>query len=95
MIRKECIYCIKRKTEYCPNSSECYLLENVPYFQTKYDVLKENQELKKQLETKETQQKEFIRWLEKEIVDSKNDGSQQYYTMQHLRLFKEIIGDKE
>ena len=49
---------------------------------------KENQELKKQ-------QKEFIRWLEKEIVDSKTEGSQRYYTMQHLRLFKEIIGDKE
>ena len=48
---------------------------------------KENQELKKQ-------QKEFIRWLEKEIVDSKTEGSQRYYTMQHLRLFKEIIGDK-
>lgn len=49
---------------------------------------KENQELKKK-------QKEFIRWLEKEIVDSKTAGSQRYYTMQHLRLFKEIIGDKE
>ena len=52
------------------------------------ELAKENQELKKQ-------QKEFIRWLEKEIVDSKTEGSQRYYTMQHLRLFKEIIGDKE
>ena len=62
---------------------------------------KENQELKNQkqewidlLNMFKNQQKEFIRWLEKEIVDSKTEGSQQYYAMQHLRLFKEIIGDK-
>lgn len=80
MVRKECIYCIKRKTEYCPNSSECYLLENVPYFQTKYDVLKENQELKKQ--------KEFIEWLE-----SKNFLGQ-IPVEQVFSKYKEIIGDK-
>lgn len=41
------------------------------------------------------QQKEFIRLLEKEIVDSSAGSGQQYYAQQHLRLFKEIIGDKE
>ena len=36
--------------------------------QPKIDELKkENQELKKQLEAKETQQKEFIEWLEEKI----------------------------
>lgn len=66
----------------------------------------ENQELKKQLEDSEkavgtffigmttlkNQQKEFIELLEKEIVDSKEGSSQQYYAKEHLRLFKEIIG---
>lgn len=40
----------------------------------------------------ENQQKEFIELLEKEIVDSKEGSSQQYYAKEHLRLFKEIIG---
>ena len=33
------------------------------------DLSKENQELKKQLEDKENQQKEFIEWLENEIKE--------------------------
>ena len=38
------------------------------------------------------QQKEFIEYLEKEIVDSSAGSGQQYYAQQHLRLYKEIIG---
>ena len=38
------------------------------------------------------QQKEFIDYLEKEIVDSRAGSSQYYSAMQHLKLFKEIIG---
>lgn len=50
---------------------------------------KENQQLKEQ-------QKEFIDYLEKEIVDSRAGSSQYYSAMQHLKLFKEIIGsDKQ
>ncbi len=48
---------------------------------------KENQELK-------NQQKEFIQWLENEIVDSMVGGIQQYYAKNHLKIYKEIIGDK-
>lgn len=48
---------------------------------------KKNQELK-------NQQKEFIQWLEKEIVDSMVGGIQQYYAKNHLKIYKEIIGDK-
>lgn len=73
------------------------------------DILEENQELEKQFEAvKEVaimhlkneiqfkaQQKEFKKCLEKEIVDSKAGSSQQYYAQQHLRLYKEIIGDKD
>ena len=50
---------------------------------------KENQQLKEQ-------QKEFIDYLEKEIVDSRAGSSQYYSAIQHLKLFKEIIGsDKQ
>ena len=45
----------------------------------------ENKQLKEQ-------QKEFIDYLEKEIVDSRAGSSQYYSAMQHLKLFKEIIG---
>lgn len=59
-----------------------------------FDLIRENQELKKRLEVKEAQQKEFIEYLEKEIVDSRAGSGQQYYVQNHLRLYKEIIGDE-
>lgn len=65
--------------------------ENIYIEYTKDDIIaglkKENQELK-------NQQKEFIQWLEKEIVDSMVGGIQQYYAKNHLKIYKEIIGDK-
>lgn len=67
--------------------------------QHKIDELKkENQELKKQLSNSrqiKNQQKEFIEYLEKEIVDSKDGSGQQYFAQQHLRLYKEIIRGKD
>lgn len=47
MNREECDCCIKHKTMYCPNSSECYSLGNLPNFKTKLDILKENDTLNK------------------------------------------------
>lgn len=65
--------------------------ENIYIEYTEDDIIaglkKENQELK-------NQQKEFIQWLEKEIVDSMVGGIQQYYAKNHLKIYKEIIGDK-
>ena len=54
----------------------------------KYHI-KRLQEENKQLKE---QQKEFIDYLEKEIVDSRAGSSQYYSAIQHLKLFKEIIG---
>lgn len=51
-------------------------------------------EQRQEINNLETQQKEFIEMLEKEILDSKAGSSQQYYAKEHLRLFKEIIGGK-
>ena len=63
--------------------------ENIYIEYTKDDIIaglkKENQELK-------NQQKEFIQWLEKEIVDSMVGGIQQYYAKNHLKIYKEIVG---
>ena len=41
----------------------------------------------------ENQQKEFIEYLEKTIIDSKAGSGQQYYYQQVLEMYKEIIGD--
>ena len=48
----ECESCIKRKTIYCPSSSECYDTVDKPYYQNRIMLLKENQQLKEQLNKK-------------------------------------------
>ena len=57
---------------------------------------KENQELKKQLEEKENQQKEFIEWLTNESKELIRDaGYHQRICLDILSKYNEIIGDKE
>lgn len=55
MSREECNYCVKRKTIYCPNSSECYSLDNLPHFRTEQDLLRENKQLKEVIEKVKTE----------------------------------------
>lgn len=47
---RECVSCIKRKTPYCPTSMECMATDDMPYYQNRMMLLKENQELKCELE---------------------------------------------
>ena len=49
----ECETCIKRKTKYCPNSSECSETIDKPYYQNRIMLLEENQQLKGSLQTYE------------------------------------------
>lgn len=92
----ECETCIKRKTKYCPNSSECYNKTDKPHYQNRIMLLEENWKLKKQLEEKENQQKEFIEWLEKESKELIRDaGYHQRICLDILEKYKEIIGGKE
>lgn len=49
-MKRECETCIKRKTIFCPTSMECMATDDMPYYQNRIMLLKENQELKKQLE---------------------------------------------
>lgn len=54
---------------------------------------RENQELKKQLEEKENQQKEFIDWLTNESKELIRDaGYHQRICLDILSKYKEIIG---
>lgn len=41
----ECETCIKRKTMYCPNYSECMSTEDKPFYQNRIMVLEENEKL--------------------------------------------------
>lgn len=47
MNEMECETCIKRKTMYCPNSSECFETKDKPYYQNRIMLLEENKQLKK------------------------------------------------
>lgn len=52
--------CIKRKSKYCPNSSECYNTIDKQFYQNRIMLLEENQQLKEQLELSEKARKEAV-----------------------------------
>ena len=49
-MNEECKTCVKRKTQYCPNSSECLDTIDKPYYQNRIMLLEENKQLKEQLQ---------------------------------------------
>ena len=53
-MKRECESCIKRKTPYCPNSTECMATDDMPYYQNRIMLLEENKELKDKLSKIET-----------------------------------------
>lgn len=53
---------------------------------------RKTQELNRDLKGKEFKQKEFIGYLEKEIVDSRAGSSQYYSAIEHLKLYNKVIG---
>lgn len=92
----ECETCIKRKTKYCPNSSECYETIDKPYYQNRIMLLEENWKLKKQLSNSrqiKNQQKEFIEWLEGKLSNELGIFTE-IRVCDVLSKYKEIIGDK-
>lgn len=65
MNKEECELCIKYKTMYCPNSSECYMTQDKPYYQNRIMLLEENQQLKEkvnQLEANRDRAINYIKW---------------------------------
>ena len=102
----ECETCIKRKTKYCPNSSECYETIDKPYYQNRIMLLEEIQQLKGSLQTYEIllkanveenqqlkeqlQQKEFIKYL-KSMLSSEKDNFSVARVKDILEKYKEII----
>lgn len=48
-VENDCYYCIKRGTQYCPKSSECYDTKYKPSFRTKELALREIECLKERI----------------------------------------------
>ena len=95
-MKRECETCVRNKLIYCPSSIDCLATDDKPYYQNKIMILEENWKLRKQLEEKENQQKEFIEWLEKESKELIRDaGYHQRICLDILEKYKEIIGGKE
>ena len=96
-MKRECETCVRNKLIYCPSSVDCLATDDKPYYQNRIMILEENWKLKKQLEEKENQQKEFIVYLENKqkqfdiIGDAINSGA----CLGVLLKYKEIIGDTD
>lgn len=50
MNSRECETCVKRKTMYCPNSSECLETEDKIHYQNRIMLLEQNNQLKEVIE---------------------------------------------
>lgn len=49
----KCGNCVKFKTQYCPCTIDCMATDDYPYFQNRYMILEENQQLKDKLQQSE------------------------------------------
>lgn len=79
-----------RQSELSEDRAEC--IANKYHSLTK-EMQQENQELKKQLEAKETQQKEFIEWLENKTNDTHYRVIEFMSYQLVLQKYKEITED--
>ncbi len=78
MIRN-CDTCYHRKTDRCPNSSECYETENKPYYEPTLETIEKltpndliemlNPELIKLNKQYENEKQQLISWLEDKIKE--------------------------
>ena len=93
-MKRECETCVRNKLIYCPSSIDCLATDDKPYYQNKIMLLEENWKLKKQLEEKENQQKEFIENLKQQSIFYDNNGVIQGIINNISNKYKEIIGVK-
>lgn len=85
------IDCTHRNTELLEENQE--LKKQLEEYDRKLFITKNELDMRqKSIDNKLNQQKEFIEYLEKTIVDSKAGSGQQYYFQEILSKYKEIIG---
>ena len=83
MIRN-CDTCYHRKTDRCPNSSECYEIENKPYYEPTLETIEKltpndliemlNPELVKLNKQYENEKEQLIKFLENKIKEIKKEN---------------------
>ena len=66
MNERECETCIKRKTMYCPNSSECFETKDKIYYQNRIMALEGNEELVEKNLKLQNNWNELKKWLEEQ-----------------------------
>lgn len=106
MNKEECETCIKRKTMYCPNSSECLNTKDKLYYQNKIMALEDNEKLvlkNKHLKERIDKAQEEIIKLRDEIIDNLHNINIKEITEDYLYLEQisclglkkifEILGD--
>lgn len=93
MKNRTCVSCIKRKTPYCPTSIECMATEDMPYYQNRMMLLKENQELKKQLEEYQLQNINLRAdiMIQKMAFPNKLIKDKTFYNLYDMSTYEELL----
>ena len=87
---RECETCIKRKTIYCPNSSECLETEDKMHYQNRTMLLEQNNQLKEVIE----EVKEVIRDSHVEVLKYHDEPSEttsyEIVTVELLKILDKV-----
>ena len=88
MNSRECETCIKRKTMYCPNSSECLETEDKKHYQNRTMLLEENQAYKEAIKRCYTPEEiDFeIMIVKAELAAEKDINNNLHKTIDKLRV---------
>jgi hypothetical protein len=91
MKNRECVSCIKRKTPYCPTSMECMATEDMPYYQNRMMLLKENQELKEKLDKYENPEDMtlMMMWCTEKVKDENEKLKKQLEELERGKWVKD------
>lgn len=87
MNERECETCIKRKTIYCPNSSECFNTTDKIYYQNRIMALEGNEELVEKNLKLQNNWNELKKWLASRGTSAKeeNDALCYFYTYKKMQ----------
>lgn len=101
-MKRECETCIKRKTKWCPNSSECYDTSEMIHYQNRIMLLEERDKYKSLYQNEKEKNDTLIRIIKevkeelKKHLNAKSYGNHKYelfsreYLVEILDLLKEI-----
>lgn len=83
----ECETCIRRKTIYCPNSSECFDTTDKIYYQNRIMALEGNEELVEKNLKLQNNWNELKKWLE----ENKFNDNYESYQVDNYTTYNDIL----